>query len=478
MTGATRSLFVHAGPKWLFYVLAALAVVSFGVGLFVRLAPWWQGRGGFGRVPPGRAVKDILLYGLLGRKIWSRDFWGGLAHTAVVSGFGVLFLGTLLLMVHDWLWPFLVGRPYLVYSLVLDLFGLIFVVGLLLLLLRRYLFKRGRMEPGPAHGLVLGLLLLIALTGFLAEGLRLAEAGPPWAAWSFVGWGVAGLFAKPPPAWLMGLAWWFHAACALVLIAWLPWSKLLHALTTPLAVGLASAPEEALTADELEEAPGEFSRRDLVRLEACTRCNRCETVCPSFAAGEPWSPRDFLRRSGEYVRRKYTPLNRLKFFRERNRRYLAETVTFDPESMFLCSTCAACEQECPARLTPLSLVGQVRSSIIEDGTNVPPDVAEALESLAKYQNPWQQPQAKRLDWAQDREVPEYDPDQGGQLLYFVGCTSAVDLRAQAIPRAVAYLLARAGLDFGVLGPDEPCCGDVARRLGEAGLFEMLLEDNS
>jgi Fe-S oxidoreductase/nitrate reductase gamma subunit len=471
-------LFVHAGPKWVFYTLAALAVVSFGLGIFVRVAPWWRGRGGFGRVAPARFVKDVLVYGLLGRKIWSRDFWGGLAHTAVVGGFAVLLVGTVALMFHDWVWPILTGWPYRIYSLILDLFGLIFILGLLILLIRRYVWKKDRMEPGPVHASVLVLLLLIAVTGFLAEGLRLAEARPPWAAWSFVGWATAGLLPKTPPAWLAGLIWWGHTLTALALIAWLPWSKLLHALTTPLAMGLAPAPEEALTAEEMEEAPGEFSRRDLVRLEACTRCNRCETVCPSFAAGEPWSPRDFLRQSREYVRRKYTPLNKIKFFRDRNVKYLSDTITIDPDVMFLCSTCAACEEECPARLTPLQLVNQIRSTIIEDGTNVPPDVAEALEFLGKYQNPWQQQPAKRLDWAGDLEVPEFDPESEGQLLYFVGCTSAADLRARAIPQALAGLLDRAGVAYGVLGPDEPCCGDVARRLGEMGLFEMLVEDNA
>jgi Fe-S oxidoreductase/nitrate reductase gamma subunit len=474
----TRSLFVHAGPPWIFYVLAGLAVAVFGLGVWVRLVPWWRGRGGFGRTSAGRIIRNILVYGLLGARIWRRDFWGGLAHVAVLWSFSLLFLGTILLSIHDWLIRFLVGPTYLIYSFILDLAGLVFIGGLVLLLLRRYVWKRGRMEAGLIHAVVPGLLLLIAVTGFLAEGLRLAEARPPWAGWSFVGAGLAQLFTARPPAWLMTHVWWVHAMAALSFIAWLPWSKLWHAVATPVSLGLDGAREEVLTAEELEDLPGEFLRRDMLRLDACTRCNRCETVCPSFAAGEPWSPREFLRRTRDYVRRKYTPLNKIKFIRDRNVKYLSETVTIDPDVIFLCSTCAACEDECPAGLTPLSLLGQIRSTIIEDGTNVPADVAQALDSIGKYQTPWQQPPAKRLNWAKDLEVPEYDPEEGGRLLYFVGCTTAADLRAQAIARAVSGLLGRAGVAYGVLGPDEPCCGDVARRLGEAGLFEMLVEDNS
>ncbi len=474
----TRSLFVHAGPPWIFYVLAGAAVAIFGLGVWVRLVPWWQGRGGFGRTSARRVIRNILVYGLLGARIWRRDFWGGLAHAAVLWSFSLMFLGTVLLAIHEWLIRFLVGRTYLIYSFILEVCGLFFISGLLLLLFRRYVWKKGRMEPGFVHAGVLFLLLLIAVTGFLAEGLRLAEAKPPWAAWSFVGWGVASLFPGRPPAWLMTHIWWLHVMAALSFIAWLPWSKMWHAIATPVSLSLDGAREEVLTAEELEDLPGEFLRRDMLRLDACTRCNRCETVCPAFAAGEPWSPRDFIRQTRTYVRRRYTPLNKIKFIRDRNAKHLSDTVPIDPDLIFLCSTCAACEDECPARLTPLSLVGQVRSTIIEEGTSVPPDVAQALDFLGKYQNPWQQPPAKRLDWARDQEVPEFDPESEGQLLYFVGCTSAADLRAQAIPTAVAGLLDRAGVAYGVLGPEEPCCGDVARRLGESGLFEMLVEDFS
>ena len=478
MTDAFRPLFFQAGPVWLFYILAALAVALFALGLYLRIDVWRRGRGSLPRPSLKKAWSNFVQYGLLGRRIWRGDPLGGLAHSAILSGFVILLIGTALLAVHDYLVSFLSGYAYLIYSFVLDLFGLLFVVGLVLALIRRYVVRRAKMERGGVHLATLGLLLLVALTGFWVEGIRLAGLRPPWSEWSFVGHAVAGWLGARPPMWLAALAWWVHALLALALIAWLPWAKLRHSLLTPLAVALAAADDPEYSVEELDDMPGEFFRTDLLRLDACTACNRCETVCPSFLAGEPWSPRQFLRRASTYVYRKYSPLNRIGYFKKRNAQYLDQNITIDPDAMFWCTTCAACQEECPALLTPLSLVGQVRAAIIEDGTKVPVSVAEALESITKFQNPWQRPPQKRLEWADDLRVPEFDPGSPGQTLFFAGCTSSFDTRAQAIPRALHELLTMAGVDFGVLGPEEPCCGDVPRRLGEMGLFEMLVEDNS
>ena len=301
---------------------------------------------------------------------------------------------------------------------------------------------------------------MIAVTGFLLEGARLALENPPWAGWSFGGRLAAGLWSSAQAARAAHpFLWWLHGLASLGLIAWLPHSKLFHALAAPVSLALQDQPldpalddQEGADEDEDGERGEDEGRaapllgfREAVHLDACTRCGLCLEVCPAQGAGEPLAPREIL--SG-----------------------LRERPGEKPGSVWYCTTCRACFQVCPVAAAPLALVRRLRSAIVEEGQEVPPMLGESLEKLYKYANPWQAKKNRKADWVPDPAAGEPEEDGTADLLYFVGCTTSIETRAQVLARSLAAVLRAAGEPFQTLGKKEPCCGDIARQLGERGLL--------
>lgn len=457
-----RETFFGVELVWLFYVLALVAAVSFFTGLFARLKAWRAG------MPTAGAWswRGLLKDGLLMARLWRVDKAAGLLHSALLWSFLLLFLGTVLWGLHEYTYPYLKGSPYLVFSFVLDMAGLFYLAGVVGLGLRRLILGRGRLPGGLEDWAALALLLAVGVTGYLYEAARLQATWPAWAWASPVGAWLArpfiGLIAAP----VINALWWAHALCALGLIAWLPWMKLFHALATPLNLATAEGRAEP-SAEMAEEAEQPYTLLQLISTDACARCNRCELKCPSFAAGEGLSPRDFVRQVRLQVRATY-PLTAKAGDHEQ-----AGLITTDP---FLCTTCGACQEVCPAGVRPLELLRGRRSALVEEGQAVPGDVIEALESLSKYANPWSSPKKKRGAWAKGLDLADLSQGDEADWLLFAGCTTSIDQRAQSMAQAMASLMTQAKLSTGVLGRKEPCCGDIARRLGELGLFEMLMED--
>jgi Fe-S oxidoreductase len=324
---------------------------------------------------------------------------------------------------------------------------------------------------------VLALLLLVGWSGYLVEAARLAATRPDWAWAEPMGWFLAQNLGSLSPAGLQAI-WWLHALSALVLIALLPWIKLWHVVATPINLASQSPQPQLVPAEEREQSKGEFLSRHLRAADACARCNRCELACPSYQAGEGMSPREYLKSLRRYAWLKYRPLNRLPFLARAAERALKDQALLQPELAFLCTTCGACQKVCPTGANPYKVIRQVRIGVIESGTAVPAAVNQALTSLGKYQNPWGSPKKKRAAWLKGLDLARLDKGDDAQRLLFAGCTTSLDARAQSMARAMALILEAAGLEAGALGKDEPCCGDLARRMGEAGLFEMLAEDTS
>jgi Fe-S oxidoreductase len=324
---------------------------------------------------------------------------------------------------------------------------------------------------------VLALLFLVGWSGYMVEAARLAASRPDWAWAEPVGWFMARNLGSLSPAGLQAI-WWLHALSALALIALLPWVKLWHVVATPINLASQSLNPQLVLAEDREQSKGEFLSRHLIAADACARCNRCELVCPSHEAGEGMSPREYLKSLRTYAWLKHRPLNRVPLLAQAAERALQDMAMLNPEQAFLCTTCGACQEVCPAGASPYKVIRQVRISVVESGTAVPAAVNQALTSLGKYQNPWGSPKKKRAAWLKGLDLARLDKGGEAKRLLFAGCTTSLDARAQSMARAMALILESAGIEAGALGKDEPCCGDLARRMGEAGLFEMLAEDTS
>ena len=459
----------------LFYVLAAISVAIFAVGLYIRISVWLAARE---KQEPGFSIKglgNLLKDGLLGRKIFKGDFSAGLMHFFIMWGFVGLFLGTVLSTIHHYLIRFLTGDTYLVFSFCLETFGFMLIAGLLMALIRRYIARVSRLENKAQDLWMLVLIAACTLTGFLVEGARLAVRMPAWESVSFGGvLFSATLSSKEQAEIFYPYIWWLHSLLSLGLVAYFPFSKLFHSMAAPVNMYLGPQSMRVAASDEgseEKEAEGpSFSLGDRIDFSACTRCGRCNEVCPSTSAKEPLAPREFISQANEYTRLKYNPLIKVKWMREKLFRSFSQAPRISPEMIWFCTTCRACLEVCPVYIGTFDPIRRVRMAEIENGDGVSPLLTKSLETLYKFDNPWEPSRRKRAEWSKGLNVPDLTAGAKGEICYFVDCTTSIDTRTQNLARAFVKIMTHAGLSFGTLGQKETCCGDIARRVGEEGLF--------
>jgi Fe-S oxidoreductase/nitrate reductase gamma subunit len=464
----------------LFYVLAAISVAVFAAGLYIRLSVWLAARD---RQKLGLSVKGIgnlCKDGLLGRKIFKGNIPAGLMHFLIMWGFVGLFIGTVLSTAHHYLIRFLTGDTYLIFSFCLEVFGFMLIAGLLLAFIRRYIARVARLDNKAQDLWMLVLIAACALTGFLVEGTRLAVRMPGWESFSFGGVLFSALLSSEGQAEeFYPYMWWLHALLSLGLVAYFPFSKLFHSMAAPVNIYIGPQTMHASSSDDVsedKESEGlKFTFTDMIDFSACTRCGRCNEVCPSTSAKEPFSPREFIAQANEYTRFTYNPLSKVKWLRERLFRQVSPAPRISPEQIWFCTTCRACLEVCPVYIGAFDPIRRVRNVEIENGDGVSLLLTKSLETLYKFDNPWEPSKKKRAEWSKGLTVPDLTAGAKADLCYFVDCTTSIDTRTQNLARAFVKIMTQAGISFGTLGQKETCCGDIARRVGEEGLFEEQAE---
>jgi Fe-S oxidoreductase len=341
------------------------------------------------------------------------------------------------------------------------------LAGILWALIRRYVQRVPRLERHLEDALVPAWLLLVGLTGFMVEGLRLVSQQPAWAQWSFVGVWVGSLFSPAVAKDLYPYLWWGHAVLSLSFIAAIPYTKLFHILAAPAGTYLQESGKPVVL--DPEEGAGKFVLGDAIFFDACMRCGRCVTACPSAGAGEPFVPREFIQAMRRNLWQEHFPWGDIRFLSRGEESEINE-------KLWYCTTCRACLEVCPVYGATFESVMQQRVLAVEDGTSVPKLLNQTLERLFKYDNPWESSKKKRGAWAEELDLVNLTKKGAeADLCYFVGCTTSFDDTALGIALSFSKILQSAGVHFGILGKKEPCCGDIARRAGELGLFMEQME---
>ena len=479
LNNATREVFGNITP-WMqivFFTLILLSVGWLAWQLEARRRLWRKGRRrGFER--DWRVWwQRLTIYALAQKRVHKKSL-GALLHLLLFSGFVVLTIGTTLLAIaYDGPIHFHHGWYYLIYELTMDVFGVAFILGCLLAIYRRACRRKPSLGHNKSDWWLLGVLLALGLTGFAVEALRIHYTQvQPWLAhWSTVGWLIDSTLLRGidvPTAKAMHLtAWWVHAILVAAFFATIPVDRFLHVITGPL--NIATRPERPmgmlvpLTMTEVEETGrtgvGElvdFNHQQLMSLDACMECGRCEDACPATASGKPLSPKAVV-----------VDLRRLMSLGGGN-----VHGTIHDETLWACTMCQACVQECPVLIGHVDLISDMRRDLIGEGKLSGPP-ARALQQIGNQSNPYGRPNAERLAWAEGLNVPTVESNPDFEYLFWVGCAASFDPRAQKVARATAQLLMKAGVNFAVLGQEETCTGDPARRIGDEFLFQERAQVN-
>lgn len=483
----TREIYWNVGHGALtlipMYLLAICAVVILAKGFLQRLAVYKQGLPLERTADLGARIGDMAVSVLLQKKV-TRVVWVGLFHGLFFWGFFLLFIGTTLIVVQadftDLLFDyvFLKGTFYKIFSITLDSAGLVSLVMLAALFVRRYVLKPEGLETKKDDAIMHGLLFLILVTGFVIEGARMAvtELGTPLAAWSPVGLAVANAIAGVGEEGLRILhkiTWWFHLVLVVGFIGLIPFTKFRHIFTTSANYLFADrGPKGKLVNLDLEDEDaekfgathiGDLSWKDIFDADACTLCKRCQDRCPAYNTDKPLSPMKVVNQIGEVAF-------------DSPEADLVETLTKDV--LWACTTCRACQEICPASIEHVSKIVELRRSmVLMEGEFPGEEVMTAMEQTEVNGNPLGIGYAQRGAWAEELGVKTVAEDPDVDILYFVGCYASFDKRNIGVATSFIKLCQAAGVKVGILGKEEKCCGEPMRKMGNEYLYQTLAMEN-
>ncbi len=489
---ATREVFGNVpGGEWV-YLIALASVAVFFWGILRRVRLWRIGKEARRLDRWGERIRGLFVY-VFAHKGFFREKLPGAGHLLLFIGFVAALIATTIIAIekdlgylgiHVNFWK---GGFYLWYSIIGDLLMALGVVGLLFLGFRRYVLRPAHLTNTWDDAVALAGLILVFLTGFLVEGLRIGATElrqhPDWAVWSPVGY----LFARwlstvvPTEGGLLSLHrawWWVHVVISFSLIAYMGWSKLSHAIFSPVAIlfrNLDARTEPALSyidfKDESVESFGvsklsDLTWKDLLDADACTLCGKCDAACPAHLSGTPLSPmnivQDLKRHMSLYGDSEEAPS-------------LVETL--NPEAVWACRTCGACQEACPVHIEHIPKIIEARRHQVLMESKMPETAQTFLKSLDDRMHPWKGTRFSRTDWMEGLDVPLLSEKGSADVVYWVGCTSALVDRNMKTAQALVKVLKAAGVDFAVLGAEEVCTGDPARRVGNEYSFQLLAQKN-
>ncbi len=507
----TREVFVDIPTplKVAFYTTLPILFLA-GAWLFsLRIQNWERGAPDDRRTTPKNVKRRMADFraGVYMQTLM-RDSAAGLMHSLIYFGFIGLFAVTTVLEIDHLLpnsYKFLYGTTYKGYAAFGDTVGLMFSGGILWAIWRRYVQKvyRIRIKTRPEDAIVLGSLLLLGLSGFAAEGARIAAVGRPnFEQFSYVGYPLSYLFKglnNADARTAHQITWVVHVLSFFGFLIITPVTKLRHMFTSPMNMYLKDRPRpkgamrpmpnlmetslETFGASTIED----FTWKQLLDTDACTMCGRCTAVCPAHATGKPLDPREIVLKIGTVMA--LTGPNHggpgsvsppLSIDKEITVKTNSVFERITAEEVWSCTTCKACDENCPVNIEILDKILDMRRYLSLMESNFPAELGNAYRSMENTGNPWGLGGHERAKWTD--KVPGVKVVEAGQpitseYLYWVGCAGAFDDKNQKVTIATAKLMQRAGVDFAILGPGESCTGDPARRSGNEYLFQMLATQN-
>ncbi len=507
------------------YLLTALwtAAIIYAAWSWLRVLTLGQPEEGRFQQLPRRVI--LSLRDSFGQGVVIRETWGWMHYSFYVAFVG-LFIGTVIVLINDpSLGPvtpvqillgkmgistrFYYGDFYLVYKAAMDTFFLLLILGVLAEGARRAFRRPTTLNPPPAEKVIdnfenkLGyevpmlMMVLVAITGLMLEGARINAQHPDFTEWAYLGRQIAKIEgALGAGAMYHRTLWIIHVILVFGLLFCFPFTKLRHLFFAPLNLFFRNLHPRGRLAPikdfENAETFGvsqveQYGWKTLLDMASCLECGRCTINCPTVNTGKTLNPKFLVVEQREHL------LSKAPFLLERQA--LAATGATElpmyegpdmitevatEEAIWGCTTCGWCEEGCPVGIEHIQRIVDMRRHDVLMESRFPQEATSAFKGIENQGNPWGLAQEKRADWANGLEIPEMaeleDPSDI-DVLYWVGCAGSYDERNQKVSRSFAGLMKQAGVKFAILGKEEMCTGDPARRLGNEYLYATVAGQN-
>jgi Fe-S oxidoreductase len=459
----------------------------------------------YSRATWGKRLKNMMVYGVFQKKFFKGEQPAGLMHVIVFWGFTVLSLQVITMFTRGWFPNFtfpglsihVLGGPY---GLLKDIFQISVMAGVLLGLYRWTISKPRRLfgilpaeeklhkQTHFEAKLILTFIFTIMLSGFFYDAGRLVVEQVGMGNLSEAKWQpITALIASLIPQntdtaqLISNIAWWVHNLIILVFLNLLPRSKHFHIITAMANVFLGKIEPKGRLAKKDYTVDGaifgrsqinQFSWKQVLDMYSCTECGRCSAVCPAAATGKPLAPRQLLLNLRDTL---YENQNNIIAGKSEFDVVVGEGKPVIDEVIWSCVTCRACEEACPVNIEYVDKIVDIRQHLTQEASRFPGELNRTFQGLERNSNPWGISSAERFSWAEGLNVPTMAENQQAEYLYYVGCGGCFDTNHKKSAQALTKILNESKVSYAVLGSEETCNGETARRLGNEYLFQSMAE---
>lgn len=444
----------------------------------------------------GRRIWETLIYVFGQKRLFKgKYFLAGVLHALIFWGFLVVSIHTIHLIGGGFAQGF--HLPYLSpqtrlgasYVFIRDVFEVLVLAMVLAAAYRRAVLRPPRITRSWDAVLILTLIGTLMVTDFILNGVETAVQGYEKIK-SPVGAVLVGFFKE----WglqettlqvLYGTAWWLHLGVLLFFLDYLPLSKHFHVITSLPNVFFKNFRKNALKPLDLENAETfgihkleALTWKNILDIYTCTECGRCQDACPAHFTGKPLNPKKINEDMREYLYQKDAlwNWNRGNGAEDNSELPLAGGVIHE-DVLWACTTCGACEEQCPLFIEFIDRIVGMRRHLVLMESRFPEETKTTFRNLENTSNPWGLSPDSRAEWAKELGVKQLSEEEEVEILYWIGCAGAFEDRNKKVARSVVRLLKKAGVKFGILGNEEGCTGESARRIGNEYLFQMLAQSN-
>ncbi len=445
-------------------------------------------------------VKSLLVFAIGQKRMMSnpKDFWAGLWHAFIFWGFLVISLRTIMLFgmgfSQGFHLPGMGGSLGHFYNLNKDIFTILVFTGCLFFLGRRVITKPNRISLSLEGIVILFTIMSLMVSDWFFDGGRIALGqeviAPLWAPAGFATAKLITALGWSPQTiqWVSGGSYLVHLALILGFLNFLPYGKHFHIITALPNVFMRNLrPYGALRPLNLEDENlttfgvdkiKEFTWKDVMDMYTCTECGRCTAECPAYNSNKPLNPKALLMELKDYLYANTQKIN--EGSAEEKAQVLDKPLVpevVDSEILWSCTTCRACEEACPVFIEYVQKIVDMRRNLVLMRGEFPAEAQATLRNIENNGNPWGIGFDERAHWAQGLGVSTLVEKPEVDVVYWVGCAGSFDDRNKKVSTAVVKILQEAGIDFAILGPEETCTGDPARRIGNEYLFQTLAKQN-